>query len=295
MLADYDSGIGVVEQRHAGEEMESRGGQGILIGPPVDLGPHQLFWRGVGDGPDRHGGRGQTGGVIEAPGDPEVGKQCAWLSRVEVRQQDVGGLHVAVQHEFLVRVVEGAGDLADQPHHVVRWHPVAISVLQQLPGVGAVDEVHRYPQLTVEFPAVVDPNDVGVEQPGHHVGFPLEPLTIFAVGTDVPAEDLDGFVAGQSGMLGEVHLAHSARSELPHDGVPREGLTWRQRHASSSYAPLRVDREYPILILARAPSKGSGSGLYASQPLGSPSTRCAMMFRWISDVPPAMVPAKDRM
>ena len=114
VLADHDGGIGVVEQRHAGEEMESRGGQGILIGPPVDLGPHQLFGRGVGDGPDRHGGRGQTGGVIEAPGDPEVGEQCAWPSRVEVGQQDVGGLDVAVQQKLLVRVVERAGDLADQ-------------------------------------------------------------------------------------------------------------------------------------------------------------------------------------
>jgi len=30
------------------------------------------------------------------------------------------------------------------------------------------------------------------------------------------------------------------------------------------------------------------------QLLGSPSTRCAMMLRWISDVPPAMVPEKLR-
>src|SRR4029079_5471363 len=99
---------------------------------------------------------------------------------------------------------------------------------------------------------------------GHHVGFPLEPLTVFVVGADVPAQDLDGLVARQPGMLGEVDLAHSTRSELPHDRVPREGLTWRQRHASSYHAPLRVDRQYPVAILARASSQGSASGLYAT-------------------------------
>jgi hypothetical protein len=54
----------------------------------------------------------------------------------------------------------------------------------------------------------------------------------------------------------------------------------RQREAGRA---LNAEREASFTFAARP-----------TQPVGNPSTRCAMMLRWISDVPPAMVPAKLR-
>jgi hypothetical protein len=53
------------------------------------------------------------GGRGERLGDPEVGHH-----RVPAREQHVLGLEVAVHHALAVRVGEGVGQLAHEPHHI---------------------------------------------------------------------------------------------------------------------------------------------------------------------------------
>lgn len=74
------------------------------------------------------------------------------------REQEVGGLDVAMDHAAGVGVVEGFGDIADDVHGALRWHGAAS--LGGV-GVGAVHELHGDPQLAVGgLPAVEDGNDV---------------------------------------------------------------------------------------------------------------------------------------
>ena len=73
------------------------GGQRVLVGAAVDVLPHQLLGRRVGDGSDGHVGGGQTADVVDGLGDAEVGQQDSPLCViVDVGEHDFGGLDVAV-------------------------------------------------------------------------------------------------------------------------------------------------------------------------------------------------------
>lgn len=50
MLIDDRDGVRLLIRWRAGEQMKSVSGQGILIGSPIQLLPHQLFGGGVGHG-----------------------------------------------------------------------------------------------------------------------------------------------------------------------------------------------------------------------------------------------------
>ena len=102
-----------------------------------------------------------------------------------VGEQDVGGLDVAVQQPAVVRVVERARDGGDDGADVLDGHPLAVALLDQVRRVGALDVVHRDPQLALELAAVVHRDDVRMPQRGGQVGFPVESLPEFAVGGHV--------------------------------------------------------------------------------------------------------------
>ena len=127
-------------------------------------------------------------------------------------------------------VVESLGDGGDDPDHVGDRYPVGVTLGEQLPGVGAGDVLHRDPEAPITIPAVVDRDDVGMVQRGHHLGFLVEPLPIFVVVADAGAEDLQRVLARQAGMLGEVHLAHATAAEDAQDGVVGEEFAVPERH-----------------------------------------------------------------
>jgi hypothetical protein len=62
-------------------------------------------------------------------------------------------------------------------------------------------------------------------------------------------------VAGQTGMLDQVDLAHSARPQQPHDPVPGERLTHPQRHGRMLAAAIDVARRFSVHG-ARTPPAG---------------------------------------
>ena len=147
-------------------------------------------------------------GVVQPPGDAEVAQQDSLVAGVRVCEQDVRGLDVAVQQLTLVRVVERIGHRIDDADHHVGWHAVRIPLCQQPGGVGALDVIHRNPQMPVDLPAVVYRDDVGMPQGGGHVGFAVEPLAVFGVGGHRRRKHLERVLTGKSGMLGQVDLAH---------------------------------------------------------------------------------------
>ena len=94
---------------------------------------------------------------------PPTGFADRWPSGIG--EQDVGGLDVAVQQVALVRVVERLGDRGDDLGDLVAPAcPSRYASRSRLRRVGAVDVVHRDPQLTVELAAVVHADDVRVPQ-----------------------------------------------------------------------------------------------------------------------------------
>jgi hypothetical protein len=75
-------------------------------------------------------------------------------------------------------------------------------------GVGPIDEVHRYPQASVELAAIMDADNVGMPQRRGQVRLAAEALGEVSVGRDFSRQDLDRVPPWQPRVLREVHLAH---------------------------------------------------------------------------------------
>src|SRR4029079_5298591 len=111
VAADDDRWIGVREQLQAGQQVVGGGGQGVLVGTPVNALTHELFWGSVGDRAHGHVGGGQAVGGIKGAGDTEGGEEDSpVVLRIESGDDDVGGLDVSVQQAPFVGIVQRAGD-----------------------------------------------------------------------------------------------------------------------------------------------------------------------------------------
>ena len=127
-------------------------------------------------------------------------------------------------------MVQGVGDGGDDADHRIGWHPVRILFAEQPADIGAVHMVHRDPQLTVVFTAVVHRDDVRMPQRGRDVGFLLEPAPVLVVRADLGRQHLQRIVAGQPRMPGQIHLAHTSGTQSPQDRVLGELLAVGERH-----------------------------------------------------------------
>jgi hypothetical protein len=115
----------------------------------------------------------------------------------------------------------------------------------QFRSVGSLDVVHRDPQLSLVFAAVVDADDVFVVQARGQVGLSVETLAEFPVRGQIAGQDLEGIAAGQPRMLSQIHMTHPAGSQSPNDGVSGEhlsvfeafGWTVAVRHVSMLLTP----------------------------------------------------------
>ena len=74
---------------------------------------------------------------------------------------------------------------------VLLRHAVPETLPHQSGRVGALDVVHRDPEVTVELAAVVHRDDVGMPQRGGQVGFAIESLAEFGVGGCPLRQDLE--------------------------------------------------------------------------------------------------------
>ncbi len=143
-------------------------------------------------------------------------------------EQDVGGFDVAVQQAAVVGVIERTRDGADDVAHLVDRHAVRVALFHQPAGIGALDIIHGNPELTVEFAAVVDSDDVRMPQRCGQIGFPVEPVAEFAIRGDRLGEDLDHIAPRQPGVQRQIDLGHTAGAERPQDGVAGKRRTARE-------------------------------------------------------------------
>ncbi len=171
-------------------------------------------------------GREQSGGIGGRVGQPEIDQ----AGEVIAGEQDVGRFDVAVQQAPLVGVVECPGHRGDDGAHVVYRHPVLILGFHQLSRIGALDVVHRNPQLILEVASVVHADDMRMKQRGAQVGFAVKPAPEFGIRRHVGRQDLERVAPRQPWVLSKIYLGHASGPEQPNNGVPGEHLTATQRH-----------------------------------------------------------------
>ena len=148
------------------------------------------------------------------PADVSGGRhpQVAELHDAVVADQDVGGLHVAVDHPAEMRVVEAAGDLPQDPDRLVRLHgPGRDQPRERL--AGHVLHHDQHPVRPGE--RVVDGDDVRMVERRPELGLALEALGAALRGGSM--HPLHGHLPGQ-------HRS-SARNTVAIPPWPRRSMT----------------------------------------------------------------------
>jgi hypothetical protein len=114
VLTDDGDGVGMLIRRRTGEQMKSGSSQSILIGPSIQLVPHQLFWGSVGNRSHGDVGGSKATRVSQFACNPEVRQEhFSFTVTVWLAEQDVCGLDVTVQEALLMGVIEHPGDCSD--------------------------------------------------------------------------------------------------------------------------------------------------------------------------------------
>ena len=205
-------------RRLSGQQMVGGAGEGVDVRAVVDLQTFDRLRADVVHRPHRDAGRGERGRLACGLRDPEVGEFHRLDLVAGECYEDVRGFDVAVSDPLLAPgVVQCRTGPADQREDELHRQPAV--TLQQIAGVGAVDELHRDPESPVVLAAVVKRDDVRVRELREEVGLPLETRLEIVIAGDACVEQLEGVAPGKAGMSHQEHLAHAARAELPDDLV----------------------------------------------------------------------------
>ncbi len=180
----------------------------------VSAGPPARLFRGhVPDGPQEpaRGGLGH-GGRFHVHEASEPGIQAGQPEIQDFHlpvpgEEQVLRLDVPVTDALLVGRREPPGHLhGDVQGPSQGQRPLREPVAQGLP---LKELVHGVEDPAV-LPHVEEGDDVGVREGGHGAGLPCEALACLARAGQVLGKDLECHLASQAGVLGTVHLAHTA-------------------------------------------------------------------------------------
>ena len=154
---------------------------------------------------------------VEQLHDRRVG--CATAAR----QNDIGGLQIAVHKAAPVGGVERAGDLDRAGQRLLEGQRTAFqSCCDRL-----AFEILQHQEIDiVVVPDVVERADVRVGERGDCLGFAIEARAELRVVRERLGEDLQGNSAMQTRVLRPIHLAHAAGTEQAFDSI-RAKLTVR--------------------------------------------------------------------
>ncbi len=234
MTLDDRRGVGRGERAGPGEQPEQRARQRILIRPMVQRRTGELLGRRVSQCGGKGSGLREMARVVPEAGDTEVGEvHPLAAATTAARQQDVRGLHVAVQHTDAVRVVEGVRGFLDDLHGALGRQRLRLHRC----GVDAVDELHGDPQLLGLEPAVVDRDDIRVVELGDQIRLPFEPRPHLLVEEHLPVQQLQRGQARQPRVFRQVDRSHATATQLPLDDITGENVTAGQHVCSTSRRP----------------------------------------------------------
>ena len=206
----------------AGEQAVEQHAQRVDIAGRGDLLAMQLLRAGILRRHRLHGGEGRRGvgdgglqGVgVEQFGDAEIQQ----LDGAFLGHQDVLRLEVAMDHQVLMRVVDGGADGEEEIQPFADGEPVGIAVLIDR---GSGDEVHHEIGPPVRGGAAIQEfGDIGVIEVRQDLAFGIEAFER-VVAEDAAADDLDGdhFAVQVVDAHGLVDRAHAAFGDELHDAV----------------------------------------------------------------------------
>jgi hypothetical protein len=150
-------------------------------------------------------------GGVHGSGDAEVSEHTSLAL-----EQDVLGLHVAMDDALTLCVSERVGDRPGDPQRV-RQRELGFA-RQAVPERLALHVGHGEPEPAGRFTRVVNRQDVRVVEPGGEPDLPDKPLGTQRV-RQLGMEDLQGDGAVVPKIAGEIDRGHAATTELALDHV----------------------------------------------------------------------------
>ncbi len=226
----------------SGEGPEGDRGQGVLVGRAIDVPALELF-RGHGverahDRPDPCQRR-----VLGAQlGQSEVGQVGVLAALVASCRgdEDVAGLHIAMDEAVGMCGIEGAGDLAQEVDDLPRLER---SIPKPRLQVRALDIAHGDEQDALDLAGLVDGQDVGVVDGGRHLRLALESGPVVEVVRQGGWQDLERHAPLESALLRAVHDAHAATPDDRLDPIRPEvradaRVGTRRGHGAMNWATL---------------------------------------------------------
>ena len=204
--------LAAVKWRLAGQQLEHRAGQRVLVRPPVDRQALDLLRRGVVRGAEELPGRGKPQGHLRALAQPEVRQVDVVRPPGPPVQQDVRGLDVPVHQAGRVRGVQGRCHRGND-----RGDPLGRQralTAQQRPHVPAPHEAHRDEQHVTDLAGLVNRDDVRIVHGGGRPGLPDEALPEHVVGAHHRCHDLQRHQPVQALVARAEHDGHPARADL---------------------------------------------------------------------------------
>ena len=210
------SGVGPVTGDHLIKDDSER----VNIGAGVS-GAHPLFGSHVVGGADAHTGDGELGGAASGDdlGNAEIGEQ----RRAGLAHEDVGRFYVAVDDLLFVGIFQCAGDGGEQGGGLLVGHGGTHLLLERAAG----DEGHHQVGHAVLFAVIQHFENVRVVELCQRAGFALKALEEFAFVAlfHIRANDLDGDVSLEAGIIGFINGGHAALSKRLNDVVASQVLT----------------------------------------------------------------------
>ena len=230
------------------QALVERHAEAVDVGPAVELDPlcRELLRAEVGRGPHERPGLGQALALALLPREAEVQQHRLPL----LGHHDVVGLDVPVDEPLLVGHVQRTGRLLDEQQNAVQVLPLPAGgrlrlgrpLLQRRqrhdargsPALPAqpdplrerlpLQEAHRHVGGPVRFPRLVHRADVRVVELARQRRLALEAKDQVPAGGEVGGKDLQRHLAGEAGVLGQVHDSHPAPAELLEDPVRPHAL-----------------------------------------------------------------------
>ncbi len=248
---DAAEGAAGLERDGAREHLVEDDADGVEVGPRVDGAAERLLGGEVLHRPDEPLGlRGARVAPFPVPGEAEV----AELHRAVAAEEDVRGLHVAVNDAEAVEVGEGAEDLAGEPDGFLRLERRAG---EALPESLPLDELHRQEDGLARLADVVDADEaraVGVAGDGDLAAEALQR----ALRHPVVAEDLQSDEALQVAVPRRVDRGRAAGAEDGADLVAPADLAPGREEADRRGLRLRHRVRFRLLAHPVADSRRPG-------------------------------------
>ena len=214
-------GLRALEGDPPRQRLEQHGARREDVGARVDRVAEDLLRRHVAR--SAHDQAGPREVALQREGSARVARKRSSQAEVQElrpagRQEDVRGLHVAVDHSLRVQRVERREHLPSQTHGLGQGQGPA---LQPLGERLAVEQLHRDEEPSRVLADLEDLAGMGVADAGRGAGFTPEALAALFVGL---RDGLQGHAPAEARILGRIDDPHASLSQLVQDAVAADPI-----------------------------------------------------------------------